>query len=329
MNKKLFLFLACLIFAGAVNAFEISDKDTDAKVAAALEAAKEEAEAQPAPYYGYKPIVFELRSTYSRKLSKQMEDFNLRYAGMDQPYSKPISASSKVTEKCYATVVSKNWLITEKRCLYIPVSAQYKAQGGFTYILKTMTFYRNGYKTVIDNPSKIKYYEDKQTGAVLINIPSTCMEHTPKERAGICLDLWELLIGADETPFRVQENYSSIILTDVVPWDSNNKNFKLAFGKRAFFTPLLKDKAITVQDVQGMYLKLPKDLLEEGKPLAGEILFHKNAVNEQIIVAINTASGTRNYKLFGKGFTALIKKLTAQNRPSVILTKDLNANAKL
>ena len=191
-----------------------------------------------------------------------------------------------------------------------------------------MAFYRNDYKTVIENPSKIKYYEDKQTGAVLINIPSTCIESTSKERAGICLNLWELLLGADETPFRIQQNYSSIILTDIAPWDSNDKNFKLAFIKRAFFSPMFK-KAVTVSNVQGMYLKLPKKLLKEDKPLPGELLFHKNALSEHILVAINTGAGERNYKLFGKGFTALIKKLTADNRPSVILTTDLNANKRI
>lgn len=325
MFKKIFLFVAFTSFITALNAFEIDDKELAKQVADTLARVQQEQTVKPAPYYGYSPIVFEVRSVYRRNITEQMQELGRKMIAVD-PMIVSIPAPD-VTIKCYATVINKEWLLTHKSCVYLQ-----KASDAYTFTLKTIKFYRGDYKAVVDTTtSKLKYYEDKGTGAVLLNVKSVCLDTTEKTSTGVCMRFWDWLLDESNGPYVIQDNYSSIILGNVSALDFRNKAFKLAFTKRAFFTPTIKGKAITIDDIYVRTLKLPKDLLEIGNPLPGEPLFHKNALNEQILVAVNSAVGAeaRKYNLFGPAFTALLKKIKVSDPQSIIITTDLNGYNKI
>ncbi len=325
MYKKLFLFVLLSSFVTALNAFEIADKELEKQVADTLARVQAEQTAKPAPYYGYSPIVFEVRSIYRRNITEKMQELGHQMIAVD-----PLVVSipnPDATVKCYATVINKEWLLTHKSCVYLP-----NAGDAYTFTLKTIKFYRGDYKAVVDTTtSKLKFYEDKTTGAVLLNVKSVCLDTAEKTATGVCMRFWDWILDESNGPYVIQKNYSSIILSNVSVLDFRNKAFKLAFTKRAFFTPTLKNKAITIEDIYTNIIKLPKDLLKTGKPLPGEPLFHKNALNEQILVAVNASVGgsPRQYKLFGFGFTSLLKKIRASDPQSVIITTDLNAYNKI
>lgn len=325
MYKKLFLFVVLSSFVTALNAFDIADKELEKQVADTLARVQAQQTAKPAPYYGYAPIVFEVRSVYKRTPSEKMQNLDNQMKSID-PFVLS-SAAPDVTIKCYATVINKEWLLTNKNCVYLP-----NAGDAYTFTLKTVKFYRGDYKAVVDTTtSKLKFYEDKATGSVLLNVKSVCLDTAEKTSTGVCMRFWDWLWDETNGPYVIQKNYSSIILSNVAALDFRNKAFKLAFTKRAFFTPTLKEKAITISDIYTNIVKLPKDLVKTGKPLPGEPLFHKNALNEQILVAVNSAAGgqPREYKLFGFGFTSLLKKIRASDPQSVIITTDLNAYNKI
>ncbi len=325
MFKKLFLFVAFTSFITALNAFEIADKELEKQVADTLARVQAEQTAKPAPYYGYSPIVFEVRSVYRRNITEKMQELGRQMTVVD-PMLVSIPAPD-VTVKCYATVINKEWLLTHKSCVNLS-----PAGDAYTFTLKTVKFYRGDYKAVVDTTSaKLKYYEDKTTGAVLLNVKSVCLDTAEKTATGVCMRFWDWLLDESNGPYVIQDNYSSIVLGNVAALDFRNKAFKLSFTKRAFFTPTIKGKAITIEDIYVRTLKLPKDLLEMAKPLPGEPLFHKNALNEQILVAVNSApvGKPRVYNLFGVEFTAFLRKIKASNPQSVIITTDLNGYNKI
>jgi len=320
MNKKLSFVLVCFLCAASVNAFEFADKKVSSEVDAVLAKKSDQVSHM---YYGYKPIVFELRSSFARIPSEAFKDIdrNMMYVETGLPVN---SANPDVNSKCYATVINKDWLLTDKSCIY---SAPKK--GIFTFKLKTLKFYRGGYKTVIANISKMKYYEDKATGAVLLNVGSVCLDTTSKTPTGICMRFWDWIGDYDEGAYKIPQNYASIVLANIISADARNKDFKLSFVKRAFFTPFLKGTALTVSDIYANVLVIPSDLRKIGSPLPGEPLFHKNAVKEQILVALNTAPAgkARVYKVFGPGFAAILRKAAAGS--GVIITTDLNARHRI
>lgn len=334
MSNKLLITLCALFLVSALNAFEFADKATEAKIEKYLQEAKTSYDVK-APHYGYKPIVFELNSTFDRNYYTIID-------GLDG--EKKVSLDykndmSSYTTKCYATIINKDWLLTHRDCLIISdVEAAGDENKGnyYGFNLNSMKFIRGDYNVnVAIDSDNIEYSIDSASGAVLLGVKSVCLEKTSRESNGTCMRFWDWLVSANNGKYKIPENYSTIFLSNIDPKD----DVLSAFKKRSFFSPVLafEEYPVNVIDIKNNILTVPASVSKVGKPLAGEPLFHQKSPTENILVAINinnkpnklTKSDFRQYKLFGNSFTNMLRSVLGKNESKVIITKDLNITSKI
>jgi len=330
MHKKILFVLSALAFTASVNAAELKNPEAEAEVNNYLNKVKIN-QVKKEPFYGYFPVVFELKASYLARTYEKSVDINNNETKVTVA-SNPDNGSIK-NYKCSGTLINNTWLVTDKRCVALGDLASKDpdySTNFYSYKLKELSFTRGDYYAEVEvSHSNLQYYIDDSTGTAWLNIGTLCLSKTPKQRTNVCVNLWDSLIGKDNGTFYIHHNYSSVILTNITEKDYSKPAFKNLLVTKSYMSPKLG--GFTIGGVSGNALALSSSLAEKNKPLAGEPVFHKNLQGQYVLVAINTAAtgSARHFAFLGKGFTETARKALGKNASKVILTTDLEGKRKI
>ncbi|MDD6173053.1 MAG: hypothetical protein PUB86_02060 [Elusimicrobia bacterium] len=327
-----FVFFASFGGAYDFNSFLEQNGERSASLDAGIKALFPGAGAKDVNYkYNYSPIVFEIDTLYQQHLYCDYEDgqkINLDYknAGFFG------SSAGEYHAKCYGTLINKDFMITHKNCLQMPVDKEYTIPESTVNLAEyepiNTKFKKDGRELVYNRKNSKKfnnYWIDKKSGAVLLKVSDLCLQQA-NAPANVCLKLWEWATEPEAQNFTVNSNYGTIILSDISPKD----NIQNALSGKVFFNHKGEKKA-AVKAARGLLTLKGK----AERSFVGEPVFYKADGSKNIFVGIKTPSNINNweytksdsYALFSHDFTKMIKKNV--NTGGVRLTKDLKGQTLL